>query len=196
MRSRQSEHWRDIHKLPVLEHQKDRQKTASKCLVESGESGVFWVLTLACDTSHSAQPYQEPGRPYLQASFIFSCNCHHKFHSQGLNVFAGILHPWPWHQMVSPTPPSPSPNAFFFLVLSWSTGVPKTPDIFLQVLGPSSQMAAAYLFCPMPPPALSTSHRHMSIDASWTHLHPSESWERPISNWGPLGGLITSLGFA
>lgn len=184
MRGRQSEHWTDIHRLPILGHQKDRQKTASQCLVESGESGVYWVLTLACDTSHSAQPYKEPGRPYLQSSFIISCNCHHKFHSQGLNVFAGILHPWPWHQMVSPTPPSPSPNAFF------SSPFPEhwcsQDSCHLSASSwPPSRMAAAYLFCPMPPPALSTSHRYMSIDASWTHLHPSESWGRPISNWGP-----------
>lgn len=128
MRGRQAEHWRDIHWLPLLGHQKDRQKIASKCL-ESGESGVYWVLTLACDTSHSAQPYKEPG-DYLQSSFIISCNCHHKFitkdwfcllvfSTHDLDIKCSSLHLHLYHPM------------HYFLVLSWSTGVSKTPPLFL-----------------------------------------------------------------
>lgn len=195
MRGRQSEHWTDIHRLSHLGHQKDRQKTASKCRVESGESGVCWVLTLACDTSHSAQPYKEPGRPYLQASFIFSCNCHHKFHSQGLNLFAGILHPWLWHQMVSPTPPS-SPSAFFpspFLEhrCSQDSCHLSASSLALFTDGSCISFLSYVTTCSV---NVTQAHEHRCfLNTSSPH---SESWGRPISNWGPLGSLIISLGFA
>lgn len=102
-----------------------------------------------------------PGVP-----FPWTLMCLLAFPTHDLGIKHSFLHLHLYHPM------------HFFLVLSWSIGVPRTPVIlcwgsFPEVHWPSATMAAAYLFCPMPPTALLMSHRHMCRDASWTYLRPT-----------------------